>query len=50
MKKAIFRWLAGLGLLAGASIRVALSVGAVLENEVDFRGGRFQIYRHPLPG
>lgn len=33
-----------------ASIRVALSVGAVLENEVDFRGGRFQIYRHPSPG
>lgn len=30
-----------------ASIRVALAVGAVLENEVDFRGGRFQIYRHP---
>lgn len=31
----------------GASVRVALSVGATLENEVDFRGGRFQIYRHP---
>lgn len=31
----------------GASIRVALAVGARLENEVDFRGGRFQIYRHP---
>lgn len=30
-----------------ASIRVALAVGARLENEVDFRGGRFQIYRHP---
>lgn len=30
-----------------ASIRVALSVGASLENEVDFRGGRFHIYRHP---
>ncbi len=30
-----------------ASIRVALAVGASLENEVDFRGGRFQIYRHP---
>lgn len=30
-----------------ASIRVALSVGATLENEVDFRGGRFRIYRHP---
>jgi RimJ/RimL family protein N-acetyltransferase len=30
-----------------ASIRVALSVGAVLENEIDFRDGRFQIFRHP---
>jgi hypothetical protein len=30
-----------------ASIRVALSVDAVLEDEIDFRGGRFQIYRHP---
>jgi len=29
------------------SIKVALAVGAVLENEVDFRGGRFQVYRHP---
>lgn len=29
------------------SIRVALAVGAVLEKEVDFRGGRFQVYRHP---
>lgn len=29
------------------SIRVALAVGAVLEDEVDFRGGRFRIYRHP---
>ena len=34
----------------GASIRVALSVGACLEDEVDFRGGRFQIYRHPARG
>lgn len=30
-----------------SSIRVALSVGAVLEKEMDFRGGRFQVYRHP---
>jgi len=30
-----------------ASIRVALSVGAVFEDEVDFRGGHFVIYRHP---
>ncbi|WP_295007514.1 GNAT family N-acetyltransferase [uncultured Dechloromonas sp.] len=30
-----------------ASIRVAVAVGAGLENEVDFRGGRFRIYRHP---
>ena len=30
-----------------ASIRVALAVGAVFEDEVDFRGGRFRIYRHP---
>ena len=29
------------------SIRVALSVGARLEDEVDFRGKRFRIYRHP---
>lgn len=29
-----------------ASIRVAQSVGAKLENEVDFRGRRFQIFRH----
>ncbi|MDP3540400.1 MAG: GNAT family N-acetyltransferase [Azonexus sp.] len=29
------------------SIRVALSVGAVLESEMDFRGGRFQVFRHP---
>lgn len=33
-----------------ASICVALAVGAHLENEIDFRGGRFQIYRHPAPG
>lgn len=33
-----------------ASIRVAQAVGAHLENEVDFRSGRFQIYRHPVPG
>lgn len=31
-----------------ASIRVALSVGAKLENEVDFRSRRFQIFRHQL--
>lgn len=30
-----------------ASVRVALAVGATLEDEVDFRGARFQIYRHP---
>ncbi|MDE2441303.1 MAG: GNAT family N-acetyltransferase [Betaproteobacteria bacterium] len=30
-----------------ASIRVAQAVGASLEDEVDFRGSRFQIYRHP---
>lgn len=29
------------------SIRVALAVGAVLEQEMDFRGGRFQVFRHP---
>ncbi len=29
-----------------ASIRVALAIGATLENEIDFRGGRFRIYRH----
>lgn len=29
-----------------ASIRVALSVGAVLESEMDFRGARFAVYRH----
>lgn len=30
-----------------SSIRVALAVGAVFEEEIDFRGGRFHIYRHP---
>jgi len=30
-----------------ASIGVARSVGATLESEIDFRGGRFQVYRHP---
>ena len=30
-----------------ASVRVALAVGAHLEREVDFRGGRAAIYRHP---
>ncbi|KAB2967690.1 GNAT family N-acetyltransferase [Zoogloea sp.] len=30
-----------------ASVRVALAVGALLEDEIDFRGARFQIYRHP---
>lgn len=32
-----------------ASIRVALAVGAVLEDEIDFRGSRFRIFRHPSP-
>ena len=32
-----------------ASIGVARAVGAQLEDEVDFRGGRFCIYRHPAP-
>jgi hypothetical protein len=26
---------------------VALAIGATLEDEIDFRGGRFRIYRHP---
>jgi len=30
-----------------ASIGVAKAVGAYFEDEVDFRGGRFRIYRHP---
>jgi RimJ/RimL family protein N-acetyltransferase len=30
-----------------ASVRVALAIGATLEDEIDFRGGRFRIYRHP---
>ncbi len=30
-----------------ASVRVALAVGARLEREVQFRGGRAAIYRHP---
>lgn len=29
-----------------ASIRLAQRLGATFEKEVDFRGGRFQIYRH----
>ena len=29
-----------------ASINLALAVGAVFEKELDFRGGRFQVYRH----
>ncbi|MBS0508309.1 MAG: GNAT family N-acetyltransferase [Proteobacteria bacterium] len=33
-----------------ASIRVARAVGAVLEDELDFRGGRFQVFRHPAKG
>lgn len=33
-----------------ASLRVARSVGAVFEDEIDFRGGRFQIHRHPVIG
>lgn len=32
-----------------ASIRVAMSVGACLESETDFRDRRFQVFRHPLP-
>lgn len=31
-----------------SSTRLALAVGATLEKEVEFRGGRWQIYRHPL--
>lgn len=31
-----------------ASIRLALAVGATLEQEVEFRAGPWQIYRHPL--
>jgi len=30
-----------------ASVRVALAVGAALESEMPFRGGLFQVYRHP---
>ena len=30
-----------------ASIRVAAAVGAHLESETDFRGRRFQVFRHP---
>lgn len=30
-----------------ASIRVAHAVGALLESEQDFRGGRFKVFRHP---
>jgi len=30
-----------------ASIRVALAVNACFESEADFRGGRFQVFRHP---
>jgi len=29
-----------------ASVRVAVAVGARLEREMDFRGGRVQVYRH----
>lgn len=32
-----------------ASIRVALAVNACFESETDFRGRRFQVYRHPAP-
>jgi RimJ/RimL family protein N-acetyltransferase len=31
------------------SIRVALAVGATFERELDFRGRRFQVYRHAYP-
>ena len=32
-----------------ASIRVALAVGASFERETDFRGRRFQVFRHAFP-
>jgi len=31
-----------------ASIKLALAVGATLERELEFAGGPFHIYRHPL--
>lgn len=31
----------------GASIRLALAVGALLEREVEFRGSTWHVYRHP---
>ena len=31
-----------------ASIRLALAVGATLEREIEFAGGPFHVYRHPL--
>lgn len=31
-----------------ASIRLALAVGATLEREIEFAGGPFHVYRHPV--